>query len=152
MSKDVQSEIVQVAAVAAAMLENMQFGKAYSRALAAPGGGGVYDQQGAIVAQQIREERFAQDYKWGIQDHTLVEWMMILLEEVGELADALLALEFPTRESFQTSKDAVWAFRVLSHVAQDGDSARSWCEHYEWPERQRQVYEREKKENAAPES
>ena len=38
----------------------------------------------------IIAERDRQDAKWGSQDHTLPEWITILMEEVGELAAASL--------------------------------------------------------------
>ena len=38
------------------------------------------------VALEIGEERQKQDARWGEQDHTPVEWMCILTEEVGEAA------------------------------------------------------------------
>ena len=38
----------------------------------------------------IREERAKQDAKWGEQNHTDDHWMMILQEELGEAAQALL--------------------------------------------------------------
>lgn len=42
----------------------------------------------------IQEERRAQDVKWGEQNHPPEWWMMILLEEVGELAQAVLERRF----------------------------------------------------------
>lgn len=38
----------------------------------------------------ILSERFRQDTKWGKQHHTPAEWMLILQEEVGEAAKAIL--------------------------------------------------------------
>lgn len=38
----------------------------------------------------VREERRRQFEKWGKQDHTLFVWMNILMEEVGEAAQASL--------------------------------------------------------------
>lgn len=37
----------------------------------------------------IREERRRQDEKWGQQDHTDLGWLAILMEEVGEAAEAI---------------------------------------------------------------
>jgi len=36
----------------------------------------------------IARERLAQVRKWGIQNHSHQDWMMILMEEVGEFANA----------------------------------------------------------------
>lgn len=38
----------------------------------------------------IYEERNRQNIKWGIQHHTDLFWLGILVEEVGEVAKALL--------------------------------------------------------------
>ena len=40
--------------------------------------------------QAIMLERALQDAKWGIQDHDDPAWLMILAEEVGEVASAVL--------------------------------------------------------------
>lgn len=41
-------------------------------------------------AEVILDERDRQDVKWGVlQNHSLPEWMTILVEEVGELATAI---------------------------------------------------------------
>lgn len=51
-------------------------------------------------AEAILNERDRQDTKWGTpQNHTLPEWMVILMEEVGELADAVSARIFPVSKS-----------------------------------------------------
>lgn len=38
----------------------------------------------------IREERRRQHMKWGQQDHNDATWLAILVEEVGEVAKAML--------------------------------------------------------------
>ncbi len=43
---------------------------------------------------EILDERDSQDDRWGLQDHSLPEWMTILMEEVGELAAATLTHRF----------------------------------------------------------
>lgn len=40
--------------------------------------------------QLIMEERARQDEKWGEQNHGQLYWLGILVEEVGELAKALI--------------------------------------------------------------
>lgn len=42
----------------------------------------------------IEEERKRQDEKWGIHDHHPGIWLIILMEEVGELAAAILYDQF----------------------------------------------------------
>lgn len=43
---------------------------------------------------EVLEERVRQDEKWGEQNHEPPVWMAILMEEVGELAQAVLADKF----------------------------------------------------------
>lgn len=38
------------------------------------------------VYDDVLQERKLQDTKWGVQNHTPLEWLSILTEEVGELA------------------------------------------------------------------
>ena len=45
-------------------------------------------------AATVLDERDRQDAKWGPQDHSLPEWITILMEEVGELAAAVLCHRF----------------------------------------------------------
>ena len=49
-----------------------------------------------LRAKAIIDERDRQDEKWGLQDHTLPMWLTILMEEVGELAAAVLGECFGT--------------------------------------------------------
>lgn len=37
---------------------------------------------------EVFRERIRQEEKWGEQDHSPADWMMILMEEVGEFAQA----------------------------------------------------------------
>lgn len=41
------------------------------------------------VIKDIRVERLRQDAKWGIQRHEYPVWLTILVEEVGEVAQAI---------------------------------------------------------------
>lgn len=38
------------------------------------------------IIDSIIQERQNQDKKWGVQNHTPIEWSAILMEEVGEMA------------------------------------------------------------------
>lgn len=51
------------------------------------------ERQVAIV-DQILDERLAQDEKWGEQNHNPVEWMSILMEEVGEASKEAIENHF----------------------------------------------------------
>ena len=47
-----------------------------------------------LTLTAIKAESFSQDRKWGEQNHTPGIWLSILVEEVGELAQAILADRF----------------------------------------------------------
>ena len=47
-----------------------------------------------IIFEEIQEERIRQDEKWGEQNHKPVEWISILVEEVGEASKAALEAHF----------------------------------------------------------
>ena len=44
----------------------------------------------ASTQEIIDKERQQQDEKWGVQNHGRVKWLIILIEEVGEVAKTLL--------------------------------------------------------------
>lgn len=46
------------------------------------------------ISNLIKDERERQNKKWGEQNHDDYRWLAILLEEVGELAEAVLHDEF----------------------------------------------------------
>ncbi len=43
------------------------------------------------VLTDVRHERCVQDSRWGEQNHDPATWLAVLTEEVGELAQAVLA-------------------------------------------------------------
>ena len=42
------------------------------------------------VNAEVLAERYRQDQKWGVQRHDYGGWLMILMEEVGEVAEAMM--------------------------------------------------------------
>lgn len=44
---------------------------------------------------EVLKERVEQNKKWGEQNHSMTEWLAILVEEVGEAAQAINRLNFP---------------------------------------------------------
>ena len=70
-------ELVQVAAVAVAMVEQIDYGQADLRGT-------------ADITIDVEEERVRQQEKWGVQNHPIELWLAILMEEVGEAAQAFL--------------------------------------------------------------
>ncbi|WP_320053956.1 MazG-like family protein [uncultured Acetobacteroides sp.] len=46
------------------------------------------------IFEEIKNERLAQDAKWGEQNHKPIEWVAILTEEVGEVSKEALENHF----------------------------------------------------------
>lgn len=76
--KNYQTELIQVAAVALAAWEDFMAGKAQADSAA----------MGEALTKVMAERR-RQDAKWGNQHHPTGAWLAILLEEVGEVAQAM---------------------------------------------------------------
>ena len=63
-----------------------------------------------MVIEDIRKERERQLEKWGEQDHDPAWWLALLVEEVGEVAQAALHSKFGGSEAGNT-------YIELVHVA-----------------------------------
>ena len=61
-------------------------------------------------AKAILDERDHQDEKWGLQDHTLDEWMTILTKWQGKLATAII-------EGWEDLSDTGWRRRAIQVAA-----------------------------------
>jgi hypothetical protein len=46
------------------------------------------------ILNEIKEERARQNKKWGEQNHSVIEWQGILMEEVGEAAKEAVDYHF----------------------------------------------------------
>lgn len=79
MKKDYVHELIQVAAVAVAAIQDYYEGCA-----------DVKSAKCNEVLLNVLAERIRQDEKWGLQHHFYHEWLAILVEEVGEVAQAIL--------------------------------------------------------------
>lgn len=64
------------------------------------------------VLLDVKTERFRQDKKWGIQRHDYGTWLMILSEEVGEVAQAM-----QKNKGWGKDTDADDLYIELIHVA-----------------------------------
>lgn len=53
----------------------------------------------------IQAEGLRQDEKWGVTNHQPEFWMVILMEEVGELCEAVLAYRFGNDQHGSHSQD-----------------------------------------------
>jgi len=126
-----KAELIQVAAVATASLENMLYGQAAFEARV-----GSIQLQGEEVLDLVADERASQDVKWGEQRHSRLEWAMILAEEIGEWAEEVF------KGSLEEEGNAA-AFYVLHELASAGLVARGWLETHRWEPRQQKVYDAE---------
>jgi hypothetical protein len=100
-----RAELIQVAAVAVAIVEDMDSGI------------GATLSRTEIILREVHEERYQQNEKWGAQNHNPFTWLMILMEEVGEVAD----------EIDVASLDLSSILRVRD-VVQLGTEAKRWLE------------------------
>ena len=78
-----RSELIQVAAVAVAAVQNLDNGHT------AISGDGCINDLSAYLAE-VYDERNRQEKKWGTQNHEPSTWIIILIEEVGETAKDVL--------------------------------------------------------------
>lgn len=123
-----REELIQVAAVAVAIVEDLDYGAADSgRVLSHPNDRAQSKKTiTSPVLAQVFEERQRQDRKWGRQHHTPAEWMAILMEEVGEAAGECTD---PTRladlidQIRYTGEDAEWLLRHVLFPAEEAAAA-----------------------------
>jgi len=84
-----KTELIQVAAVALAAIQDLEQG---STELNEETDKGFLELEYLLDA--VREERRAQETKWGYRTRTPDRWMVILGEEVGEANRAVLEEDF----------------------------------------------------------
>lgn len=84
-----RSELIQVAAVAAAAAQDAACGTTALDKRTKEGARGWRELKDTLVA--VSDERHSQEDKWGAQTHSRRDWLVILLEEVGEVAEEILA-------------------------------------------------------------
>jgi NTP pyrophosphatase (non-canonical NTP hydrolase) len=65
-----------------------------------------------VVNADVLEERQRQNEKWGLQRHDLGGWLMILMEEVGEVAEAMMK-----KRGWGKETDAENLYKELIQVA-----------------------------------
>lgn len=64
------------------------------------------------VLHDVKRERMRQDQKWGIQRHDYGTWLQILVEEVGEVAQAM-----QQQKGWGKDTDASDLYKELIHVS-----------------------------------
>ncbi len=67
------------------------------------------------VLVQIRQERVRQDAKWGPQDHSDIEWSLILAEEFGEAMKECNEVHFRDKDPAELRKELVQVAAVAVH-------------------------------------
>ena len=68
--------------------------------------------------QAVMAERHKQDAKWGVQDHSLEWWHLILAEETGELAQAILENHFGGPKGCNVRLEAVQVAAVALAIVE----------------------------------
>jgi hypothetical protein len=78
-----------------------------------------------LVLKDVSDERARQDAKWGVQKHPPYKWLAIIMEELGEAAEAALDMSWPggeqheqryRRELIQVAASAVAAVEALERL------------------------------------
>lgn len=88
-----RQELIQVAAVAVAIVEDLDHGN-------------TDHSQSAAILEEVQEERVRQDEKWGAQHHDPLTWLMILAEEVGEVAEEISSMSEARMQVLQAGRRA----------------------------------------------
>lgn len=71
----------------------------------------------STALQSVMQEMQAQDKKWGAdRDHDLSDWNLILTEEIGELAEAILHLKFGGEKKYGLRKEAMQVAAVALQI------------------------------------
>lgn len=84
-----RSELIQVAAVALAAVQNWDINTTKLH-----GEGVAFDVGFQQLMDEVYEERVRQEAKWGTRDEPPGQWLTVLVEEVGEVAKAILERDF----------------------------------------------------------
>lgn len=105
--ENLREELIQVAAVAVAIVEDLDYVVAGNPLIT------------RRVLDDVLRERVRQDGKWGPQSHDPFTWLMILMEEVGEVA-----------EEIDNSGAEQYPFSVITHnqIIHAGQRAKAYLE------------------------
>lgn len=72
----------------------------------------------ADLCQEVLQEHERQIARWGVQSHTPAEWIMILAEEVGELAQAAWRAERPKGSPERVRREAIHVATLALKIAE----------------------------------
>lgn len=67
----------------------------------------IHEPPAVAVVREVVAERVRQDSKWGEQNHNPAEWLAVLTEEVGEVAQEVLRARFGGRGLLAYRKELV---------------------------------------------
>lgn len=84
MTDHIRDELIQVAAVAVAIIQDIDHGST-EMTIHTP-----REAKTDAILDEVERERHRQEAKWGPQHHDPPVWLAILMEEVGEAAQAWL--------------------------------------------------------------
>lgn len=59
------------------------------------------------ILEEVEQERFEQDAKWGVQNHQPFVWLAILGEEVGEVNKAVIEFNFGSQSLAEYRKELI---------------------------------------------
>ena len=71
-----------------------------------------------ILLKSVVEENNRQLAIWGVQSHTLPEWLMYLVEEVGELAKAISEFMYRGEKSGNIYDEAIQVATLAMKIAE----------------------------------
>jgi NTP pyrophosphatase (non-canonical NTP hydrolase) len=81
-----------------------------------------------LVLEDVGNERVFQNQKWGKQRHLMGDWLKILVEEVGEVAQAMQIGDVSYKESdsddlyIELVQVAAVAVAIAEHVREEKDN------------------------------
>jgi hypothetical protein len=137
MMPNPREELVQIAAVCLAAAQDLDYGTVITH-----GPDGKRTDPFCRTLEAVTDARYDQR-----DSHTLAEWLMILAEEVGELADAAILVipRFAGGPRAPALDDDDWAAgATIREMAAMGVDARDWLSEHPWPERQQRVVDKER--------
>ena len=87
----------------------------------------VFTFRQAKILEEVAHERIKQEAEWGIQSHNEYKWFMILMEEIGEIANAINEL-YPAGKMKYTKKNIKENLKY--ELIQTMAVCLAWLEHY----------------------
>lgn len=70
------------------------------------------------IAPLLEQENINQLAKWGIQDHDPFQWLAFVVEEVGELSDAISEYHFRGGTPKECVRESIQAATLLLKIAE----------------------------------